>query len=90
MVDKLEAVQNQKFEDLATHISSGFETLANIFAVTIPTLAGPQKRKASVEDDAKSNEPVQKSPGLISNLVVFPHAQLRSLLLRLGSKSNCQ
>ena len=33
IVDKLEAAQNQKFEDLAIHISSGFEKLANIFTV---------------------------------------------------------
>ena len=45
IVDKLEAAQNQKFEDLATHISSGFKKLANIFTAMIPTLAGPQKEK---------------------------------------------
>ena len=44
IVDKLEAAQNQRFEDLATHISSGFEKLANIFTVMMPSLAGPQKR----------------------------------------------
>ena len=52
IVDKLEAAQDQKFEDLATHISSGFEKLANIFTVMMTNLAGPQKRKASVDDDA--------------------------------------
>ena len=45
---------------LTTHISSGFETLVNIFTIMIPTLPGPQKRKASMEDDAQSNEPMQK------------------------------
>ena len=45
IVDKLEIAQNQKFEDLASHILSGFEKLANIFTVMMPNLAGPQKEK---------------------------------------------
>ena len=83
IVDKLEAAQNHKFEDLAAQISSGFEKLANIFTVMMPNLAGPQRERPQWVMMHNPMSLCRNSPGLMSNLAVFPHVQLRSLLLSL-------